>query len=227
MSIEEVIKWCDEMIEKGHTIALGWDGGHDSGWVWLEIDEEQIDNVTHPAGEWLIEQMYDTLDYGSWAGEFNASGRAEYNPETKEFEGTDNYSWEENDAVDVSSSPVDFRIPISLDFEKVLIHTEDSDFDTQIALEASHRLEHPDEEKVLTELAKEIKEKFNQAFDKSEASKKELASTWHDYDIPKSEMRLEGDHYVGTIDHIYFNYYEVEEKGVSINLKEQLENAED
>ena len=227
MSIEEVMKWCDEMTEKGHTIALGWDGGHDSGWVWLEIDEEQIDEVNHPAGKWLVEKMYDTLDYGLWAGEFYASGRAEYNPETKEFEGTHSYSWEEADSVDISRSSIEFKIPAAFDFETVGVHTEGDTFYVQTALAASHRLEHPDEEAFLSKLSEELKTKFGEAFDNSEASGKELASVWNDYEIPKSEMRLKGNHYIGSIKTIYFNYYEVEEKGVSIILKEHLENAED
>ena len=83
MKIEDVIKWCDKKTTEGSKIAICWEGGGDSGWVYMEVDGAQS---TDPEAEWLVDRMYSVLDYGSWAGEFNASGRAEYDIKTKIFE---------------------------------------------------------------------------------------------------------------------------------------------
>ena len=61
----------------------------DSGWAHFEIDGETVDNEYT---DYLVDKMYDLLDYGSWAGEFNAAGSAVYSSETQAFEGMDDYS---------------------------------------------------------------------------------------------------------------------------------------
>ena len=64
----------------------------DSGWAYFQIDGESVENEYT---EYLVGMMYNVLDYGSWAGEFSASGSAEYNPESQSFEGIDDYSEDE------------------------------------------------------------------------------------------------------------------------------------
>ena len=66
----------------------------DSGWAHFEIDGATVDNEYT---DYLVDKMYDLLDYGSWAGEFNAAGSAVYSSETQAFEGMDDYS--EDDTV--------------------------------------------------------------------------------------------------------------------------------
>lgn len=53
--------------------------------LWLgvfEIDGEKEDNEFTNT---LVDLMYDELDYGSWAGEFSASGTAILQPRNKVF----------------------------------------------------------------------------------------------------------------------------------------------
>ncbi len=87
-----VLEWCNQQVADGHELSILWDGGGDSGWAHFEIDGETVDNEYT---EYLVNKMYDVLDYGSWAGEFSASGSAEYNPESQSFEGIDDYSEDE------------------------------------------------------------------------------------------------------------------------------------
>ena len=105
-SIQQIIDWCDKMTAEDKRPILKWEGGGDSGWVYMEDEDgERLDDV--PEAEWLVDKMYDELDYGSWAGEFSANGAAEYSVESKCFEGTDYYSEEQN-----SSCPSNIRIEI-------------------------------------------------------------------------------------------------------------------
>lgn len=89
----------------GHEIQLEWNGGGDSGSVWLNLDRKTIDvdfystnlSLYDKIHGFLIDKMYDELDYGSWAGEFSANGTAEFVIEEDfiGFKGTDFYSEDE------------------------------------------------------------------------------------------------------------------------------------
>jgi hypothetical protein len=65
--------------------------------------------------------MYDVLDYGSWAGEFNASGSAIYDAEKNAFEGTDFYGEDTDDVLDVDFT---FRVPKKLWFDTLHVEVE-------------------------------------------------------------------------------------------------------
>jgi len=95
---KSIVQWCKEQYEQGNELALVWDGGGDSGWCYFEMDGDTVENEYTEA---LVDHMYDTLNYGSWAGEFQANGRAIYDPETNSFEGTDYYGEDGNDVLEV------------------------------------------------------------------------------------------------------------------------------
>ena len=87
-----VLEWCNKQVADGHELSIHWDGGGDSGWAHFQIDGESVENEYT---DYLTSMMYDLLDYGSWAGEFSASGSAVYSKEEKAFVGVDNYSEDE------------------------------------------------------------------------------------------------------------------------------------
>lgn len=122
MTIQDVIKWCDEKSQDGVEVAICWEGGGDSGWVYMEVDGEQ------PSSEevdWLVNKMCDILDYGSWAGEFSANGRAIYDPETKMFEGDDVYSEDTNESLELKEDQViEIRIPKKYYFEELVLELD-------------------------------------------------------------------------------------------------------
>ena len=86
---KSVLDWCKEQAETGNELALNWEGGGDSGWAYFTINGEEVDNEYT---SYLVDQIYKELDYGSWAGEFNAGGQAIFNSEENAFIGTDEYT---------------------------------------------------------------------------------------------------------------------------------------
>jgi hypothetical protein len=87
-----VLEWCNKQVDEGNQLKICWSGGGDSGWAHFEIDGEDVDNEYT---EYLVDRMYEVLDYGSWAGEFEATGQAVYNKEKQAFVGIDDYSEDE------------------------------------------------------------------------------------------------------------------------------------
>lgn len=115
---KSIVQWCNDLHQADGQLALIWDGGGDSGWVHFELDGETIENEYT---ECLVERMYDTLNYGSWAGEFSASGKAMYNPQTNAFEGVDYYGEDGHDAIDVNFK---IHVPKKLWFDTLHIEVE-------------------------------------------------------------------------------------------------------
>lgn len=125
MKVEDVIKWCDEQSQDGKEVAICWEGGGDSGWVYMEVDGSESSSEE---ADWLVDRMCDILDYGSWAGEYNASGRATYDAETKVFEGDDIYSEDSTEEVELKEDQIiKIKIPkkyfleiLRVEFENIL-----------------------------------------------------------------------------------------------------------
>jgi len=115
---KSILTWLDEQANQGNKLTIVWEGGGDSGWCYFEINGEQVENEYTEA---LIEYMYDNLNYGSWAGEFQANGRAVYNPETKSFKGTDYYS---EDGHDNMETEIKISVPKSFWFDTFHIEIE-------------------------------------------------------------------------------------------------------
>jgi hypothetical protein len=102
----------------GHKIQLEWNGGGDSGEVWINLDEKRVDlpweghkqNFQERIHQHVIHEMYVQLDYGSWAGEFNSCGTADFvhDGDFIGFRGTDYCGEEEGHTGTIN---LDIRIP--------------------------------------------------------------------------------------------------------------------
>jgi hypothetical protein len=115
---KSIVQWCKDQADQGNELTMKWEGGGDSGWVYFEIDGDSTDNEYTRA---LVDQMDTTLDYGSWAGEFNASGTATYDAEKNAFEGTDYYGEDESEVLDVDFT---VRVPKKLWFDTLHVEVE-------------------------------------------------------------------------------------------------------
>ena len=125
MSVKKVIEWCDKLTNEGKEVVIGWEGGGDSGWIYMQVDGEDVSNEKE--ADWLTDRMYELLDYGSWAGDYSASGTATYDPKTKMFEGNDFYSEDTSDNLDLK--PIDkviqLKVPKKYYYDRISINLDD------------------------------------------------------------------------------------------------------
>jgi hypothetical protein len=199
VATSDLIKWCDEQVAQGKELSLAWEGGGDSGWVYFKIDDEQVsDSEETPQIEELINRMYDQLDYGSWAGEFSASGEAIYDPKQKAFVGTDYYSEDETVMHECS---LKIRVPKHLWFDAVEYNFEQEDPEIDIAFILRNGFltdEH-------TKAAEEIKTDLDIDVEKAIKDYSSLPDStpyqnvWQNERINRSEFIEEGDYLVATI----------------------------
>lgn len=221
ISIQEIIDWCDKQVAEGKEITLCWEGGGDSGWVFFEIDGESADGEEISA---LVDMMYNHLDYGSWAGEFSANGRADYDPKTKCFEGIDYYS-EDEWTNTTFEEPFEFLIPNTYGFDSIEYNIE-GNFEDDFRVEVRFNIING----FITPELYELEDKM------SEAIKEKLTKELKDIDVnyfnthrlaERHEMKNDSDAVIFKLENVEYSIYNTEEKGVTIDLKERLENETD
>ena len=218
---QQLIDWCDKMASEGKNPVIKWEGGGDSGWCYMEDEEgERLDS--HPEAGALMEHMYDTLDYGSWAGEFSANGEAPYNTKTKSFEGTDYYSESENTSCDAE---IRIEIPAFIPFDRLEIQTEDEDCTVSCDIALDNGYVHPAAHDVMTNLEKQLTEEIPGAVDNHYKSgdDDQFDSFWHHYIIDRNQFKREGDMMVHILKEVHFSIHNVVDKDICIDLKDIAE----
>jgi hypothetical protein len=218
LSIKEILDWCIKKTEEGSEVVLQWDGGGDSGWVHLEVDGT---DSSDPEAEALVDMMYDQLDYGSWAGEFSASGEAPFDPETKMFQGIDYYT--ETDSTNAKAS-IEIRIPKHIHFDDIDIETQDEDCTVNVTFGIRNGFDHPDTESVAKKLQEMLSEEIMEAAKADVDDEDEIDGFWENYQIFRTDFTEDGDDLVYTLEDIVYSKRETSENHVEIDLQQLLED---
>jgi hypothetical protein len=218
VATSDLIKWCDDQVAKGHELVLAWEGGGDSGWVYFKIDGEQVSNSAEtPEIENLIDRMYDQLDYGSWAGEYQANGEAVYNANEKAFIGTDYYSEDETDNYECS---IKITVPKSIWFDAVEYNIEQEEpiIDVVFVLRNGFLTEKH------TEVAEQIKESLDEQVEETIAAylkdpnATEYRNVWQNDRIERSQFKEEDDNLVAFITELSIGTCTSDNKDVYLEL---------
>jgi hypothetical protein len=216
ISIKQILDWCMKKHEEGSEVILKWDGGGDSGWVHLEVDEEDSNDAE---AERLVDMMYDQLDYGSWAGEFSASGEAPFDPDTKMFQGTDYYT--ETDST-VAEAKIEIRVPKHIHFDDIYINTENEDCNVTVTFNIRNGFDHPDTESLVKELESRLSEEIFEAAKADVEDEDDIDGFWEEYSILRNEFTEDGDDLVYVMENITYSKRHTSENYVEINLEELL-----
>lgn len=219
-----LVEWCDQQVANGHDLKIKWDGGGDSGWVYFEIDNEQVDNEYT---ERLTDFMYNELDYGSWAGEFQASGEADYNPETKAFEGTDHYSEDETVSWELNH---EIRIPKRIWFDDLLF-TAEGEYSPDVSFRffIKNGFTTPEHDEIIKELDRTAGVALDNAIEEFE-KEYQFRSVWDNATISRADFREDGDDLVYVITHIELGTYHGHENHIVLevtNVDEQIKESEE
>ena len=217
ISIKQILDWCLKKTEEGSAVVLQWDGGGDSGWVHLEVDGS---DSSDPEAEALIDMMYDKLDYGSWAGEFSASGEAPFDAETQMFQGTDYYT--ETDTENVKTK-IEIRIPRHIHFDDIDINTQDEECNVDVIFGIRNGFDHPETESVAKQLSEMIQEKIVEAAKLDVDDEDEIDGYWGNYQIFRTDFTEEGAELVYILEDVEYSRRSTTENYVEIDLKQLLE----
>jgi hypothetical protein len=211
-----VLEWCNKQVDDGHELSIHWEGGGDSGWAHFEIDGETVDNEYT---DYLVDKMYDLLDYGSWAGEFNATGSAVYSSETQAFEGMDDYS--EDDTMSHKCNIV-IQVPKDLWHDSLSMSVEGEEgCKTRIEarfgikngfLSGKHIMFIEGLEKKMEE---EVESVINDFINNSTT---DYRSIWETINLEPKDGVVKGDFLEYTIDHLGIGTISTDEKDVYLEI---------
>lgn len=217
---QSVLEWCRQQVNEGHDLTICWEGGGDSGWCHFKIDgQEYNDEYT----EYLVDMMYSQLEYGSWAGEFCASGEATFSVEESAFIGIDNYS--EDETVPYQCD-IEVKVPKSLWFDSVSIQIESDDQDDPARVDVTFNVKNGflsnEHDKIIKRLELHIQEEVHSTVDVfiDDDCTNEYRGVWDNATIEKSEFKEKGDYYIYKITEIEIRSASVDEKNIYLEIQE-------
>jgi hypothetical protein len=218
VATSDLIRWCDEQVENGHELSIAWEGGGDSGWVYFKIDGEQVsDSAETDEISNLIDRMYDQLDYGSWAGEFQASGEAVYNANEKAFVGTDYYS---EDETIMHECDIKITIPKSLWFDAIEYNIEQEEPIIDVVFVIRNGFLTDEHTRVAEEIKYSLVDQVEDAIAdyQKHPDSTEYRNVWQNDRINRADFKEEGDNLVAIIDQIAIGTYTSDDKDVYLEL---------
>jgi len=223
---KSIVKWCKEQHEAGNELTLKWDGGNDSGWVHFEIDGEGVDNEYTRA---LVNRMDHTLDYGSWAGEFYASGQAIYDPESNSFTGVDYYGEDESD---VEYIDIKIIVPKKLWFNTLHVEVEcnhDESCQTSVRFFIKNGFLTTEHTDFCSNLEEELQVSFDDVFNnyQSGANDKEFRYCGDSWILDREVGVESGDDLIFYIKQVQFSVMGNIEKNIVLELDEETAAAID
>jgi hypothetical protein len=223
IDIAKIIEWCDKVTENGDELCLYWEGGGDSGWLNARINGDDINSVE---ADWLIEELNNTLDYGSWAGEFSANGEAVYNRETKTFDGENYYSETEGDIIELDEADIiQIKIPTKYTFDTLHVSLDDAWDGADASITPRVRDGFMEEELLehVESLEKKIGQNIRGIFDNYASKDKEIVGNWQTETFTvDSSTKIEDGNYVFEITEITYSYENTDASGISIDLNDYL-----
>jgi len=217
ITMNEAVKNIENLTE---NVCIKWEGGGDSGWAYFEVDGEQTENEYTEA---LVGYMYDELDYGSWAGEFSASGKATYNPKTKSFEGIDFYSEDESESIDAH---IKIAIPKDYWFDQFHLEIECYNDETPNVLTSFNVKngflvnKHTDFCHNLQEVLRDDLEAIFQNYESKNGS--EFRSCSQNFILERSEAKELDDMLIFNIEHIDIQVSDTNDRDIVLELTDEM-----
>lgn len=208
---EAVLAWCKDLHEKGYELAMSWSGGNDSGYVEFILDKPDKTDQDLEYIEYLENQCYDELDYGSWAGEFTAEGQATFDPEQNAFVGTDYYYEDTSEEVDCN---IRLAVPKDVWFDRLEMHIEDHDINVSSELVVVNGFKTLGHEITQDNLNESVQDQVNEIISGIE----NYRSMWTDITVNYSEFTPEGDEMVHYITSLEVGTEDGDEKSIYISL---------
>lgn len=215
-----VLEWCKDQVAQGHELTLHWEGGGDSGWCYFQIDGEEVNNEYT---EYLIDRMYETLDYGSWAGEFSATGYAKFDSDTNTFEGIDEYCEQETGHKEVDDLKI--YIPKSVWFDTVHITIDQGSADDSpeitLSLTVKNGFLSTNYDEVISRLTEDLEDDVQNFIDNLDLKHHHYAGMYNDLTLPRSDFKESKTHYIAEISGLNYRFDDVDEKPVYLEIDEE------
>lgn len=215
---KSVLDWCNSQVDAGNTLTIGWEGGGDSGWAYFKINDKEVNN---DYTEFLLDRMYEVLDYGSWAGEFNATGVAKYDKDEQAFVGTDEYS--EDETID-HPYIIQIDVPNELWFDSISVQM-DQDYDDSPNVEVTFNIKNgflsPEHDKQVEKITNLLINKMEEVADNFADTDREFRGIWENTSFNRSEGEVGETHTRFTIESVGVRTTTSDEKSIYLEVEDE------
>ena len=220
MNIKQKAKdYLDKLLSEGaKEIKITWDGGNDEGYYNLYVDDKEVTinwDLRDEAYS-LIDYIGDEIGYGSFAGDFHATGEVIYNVEEEAFMGQDDCEMLD-DFVYHFTEPLVFTILKDLWFDNVVVelsgYSEDIDISVRLSvINGPVFQEHVDFESNAVEvITKEIDNFYNNVG--------EVNDFWFIKEFDRDTLGVDSDgNFLLTLTEVEYNKYAGDIKDIFIQL---------
>ena len=213
----------DAMAAEGKEIKVTWEGGNDSGGYSMYIDGEQV-NYGDVFYDEVVDFVSDTVDYGSWAGDYFADGSVYYNKDEGAFIGEGKET--ESESATLEDISIEIRIPKSLNFDAFEITTEGTHCWEELSIDCKFIISNgpvfPEHGEVEDNMNYYVMESVTHILETDEACKdEEIGWVGNDWYILRGEFKEDGDELVHVIDNIDYSYNNTRYQSYHISINEE------
>jgi hypothetical protein len=211
------------MAAEGKKIKVTWEGGNDSGGYSLFVDEVEV-NYGDAFFDEVVDFISDTIDYGSWAGDYSADGVVYYKADEGAFIGEGKET--ESDSGCLEDISIEIRLPKALNFDSFEIITQGThcweELSTDCKFIISNGPVFPEHVQIENDMNNYVMESITHILETDEACKdEEIGWVSNDWFISREEFEEDGDELVYVIDNIYFNYNNTKYQSHHITINEE------
>ncbi|OJV50974.1 MAG: hypothetical protein BGO31_10935 [Bacteroidetes bacterium 43-16] len=211
---KETIDFCDKHVKNGNELKITWDGGNDSGYIELILNEIELLDADQDVAA-IISFAYTVLGYGSFDGDFSTSGEAIYDPDKKSFIGIDNYSHSESD---IHPFNIQIRFPQSLWFDSIRLNYEIDDDNTTVQVDIDCLITNGPRLDCYEKFEKMAAEIFVKDLQKEIEALNSFETTWDELIIERSQLQEVGNELVYIMTELTYSLNKNEQKPITICL---------
>ena len=213
----------DALAAEGKEIKVTWEGGNDSGGYSLFIGGNEV-NYGDVAYDEIVDPISDTIDYGSWSGDYFADGSVVYDSDEGAFIGEGKDTESEGDCL--SGISIEIRVPKALNFDSVEITTEGTYCWGELTATCRFAISNGPvfSEHTVVEDAMEthVRESVEHILATDEACKdEEVGWVYNEWSITRELFKEDGEDLVSTIEDIDFTFNITKHQSYHIEIKEE------
>lgn len=207
------LAYCRELTKNGEKLAMIWDGGNDEGYINIFLNDQCLSETDDVQLHRLHIYLENNLGYGSFAGNFFAEGRCEFDHEDGCFIGTGTYTEEK---ADTEFCDFELQVPSDFWFDAIQVsiqgryETPTVEIDFEIRNGPTPTSYDQWRKRLQTQLTKELN-KFTAEFDADVA-------LWERMRIPRNEFDEKDGFLTHVITEMPYAYHDTEEELVIIDF---------
>ena len=198
----------DDLASQGKEIKVTWEGGNDSGGYNLFIDGDEV-HYGDVAYDEIVDALSDSINYGSWSGDFFADGFVVYNSDEGAFIGEGKDTDSENGLLEDVN--IEIRVPKALNFDSIEITTEGTYCWGELTATCRFAIDNgpvfPEHTVVENDMETHVRESVEHILGTDKACKdEEVGWVYNEWSIKRESFKEDGDDLVGFINEIGFSY---------------------